>query len=265
MAKGITYSIHQLATAAFNQENNDNLVESYFFEADGDVDDEFTLIETTGFTTSGDLVHQAKKYDDIVTIPIPGGNSRGEKIIRGTLLDTYNISANADFSKLLDTTINDTSWDPTTGTVTVTPSIAGPFYIIFSHRSNGINNDQATYAPLVHLGGLGAGGITTIDPTDVVGGDPRFAMICQNGTFSNMEVLTQDGAGPGVGQTGTYSLQVSGAVTTMDCVVSGAATSGSDTTHSVTVVDGDLACLVITFSTTAVISGYTGRVLFTPA
>lgn len=59
----------------------------------------------------------------------------------------------------------------------------------------------------------------------------------ETGTFKNLFLKLN--TAPGVGQTDTFTLRVNGSDTAVTFVVSGAAVSGSDTTHSVAVTQGD--------------------------
>lgn len=64
-------------------------------------------------------------------------------------------------------------------------------------------------------------------------------VIAVAGTVSNLTVNLQ--TAPGAGKSWTYTLYVNGNPTALTCTISDANTTGSDTTHSVTVAPGDIS------------------------
>lgn len=69
----------------------------------------------------------------------------------------------------------------------------------------------------------------------------RNEVISCNGTLKNLHILLS--AAPGVGKSYVFTLRVNGAASSLTCTITGAATTGSDTTHQVTVAAGDCVSL----------------------
>lgn len=75
---------------------------------------------------------------------------------------------------------------------------------------------------------------------------------CATGDFRNLAITLA--SAPGVGKSLTVTLQINGADTALTVTISGAATSGSDTTHVVSVSDGDTVAWKRTTSGTPTLS-----------
>lgn len=296
MANGIWYCTHSLVPATFSDTNNNNLIDHYFFESDGDVDDEWDLIESTGYTTSDDLVHQAKKFSNIVTGLITTPGSGGAlKIIGGTLVDTYTIHPNADFAKTVSDTLEDSDWDPTTGTVALSGGLAavttdttltgdgtagdplttdggigGPYWIYFSMRSGSISGGT-NYFALALNGAIGSGGFTSGDPTNTAdpgGWSAGYALQLPKGELSNLRFGLANG--PGAGETIDLSIRLNAADPASGLTVQftgdsgGLAVFGNDTTHTVVVPEDGYVAIKSVATGGASFGGATGRILFTP-